>query len=110
MWGTVCDDGWTTVDANVACRQLGLSNSGIHVYIVLHAIVLIFFYPTTPICADAMAYTFGQGSTLPVVIDGVSCCGTESRLIDCAYDSHTSDCSHSEDAGVRCQPGWLTSF
>ncbi len=44
---------------------------------------------------------FGEGMG-PTHIDGARCSGTETRLADCVRDI-TEDCSHSEDAGVRCE-------
>ena len=56
---------------------------------------------------DAVAYqspgsTYSQGSG-PIFLDNVGCNGGESRLVDCFFDNHTTDCSHVEDAGVKCQ-------
>ena len=54
--------------------------------------------------ADAVAYInafYGQGVG-PILLDDVSCTGAESRLLSCPYYSNTTDCSHSEDAGVHC--------
>ena len=80
-WGTVCDDGWDDTDAGVVCRQLGFGSSG------------------TAIGSAG----FGQGSG-SIWLDSVTCTGSELMLVNCSHlgVGVTEDCSHSNDAGVKC--------
>ncbi|XP_041379083.1 scavenger receptor cysteine-rich domain superfamily protein-like [Gigantopelta aegis] len=82
VWGTVCDDSWGSSDATVVCKQLGYAYTGYAV---------AFRYAK---------FGYGRGS---IYLDDVQCSGSETSLLSCSYDSHTDDCSHSHDAGVRCQ-------
>uniref|UniRef100_A0A8C2TYB2 Neurotrypsin n=1 Tax=Coturnix japonica TaxID=93934 RepID=A0A8C2TYB2_COTJA len=81
-WGTVCDDGWTDLSAQVVCRQLGFSG------------------PAT--LASEADYAAGQGF---ILLDDVACVGTELSLLDCPHSNWGQhDCSHAEDVGVHCSP------
>ena len=54
---------------------------------------------------DAQAFSnafFGQGSG-SIYLDSVQCSGSELDLFDCPGDT-TPSCTHSDDAGVRCNP------
>lgn len=44
---------------------------------------------------------YGESSE-PIVVDDVECTGAETSILQCAYNSDTSDCSPSNIAGVQC--------
>jgi len=81
QWGTVCDDGWGSVDVGVVCRGLGYGSSG----------------------AARYSAAFGQG-TGPIWLDRVACSGNEHNLANCTHLGYgvLYSCSHAEDAGVVC--------
>lgn len=80
LWGTVCDDGWGLTDAEVVCKQLGFPGA-------YEAFDLAFF---------------GEGEN-PILLDDVSCDGSEHYLTDCNHNGwYNHNCAHSEDAGVQC--------
>ena len=88
-WGTVCDDFWSSDDAEVVCKQLGYQTEG------------------------AIAFgraTFGQG-TGSIILDNLNCNGNESNIFDCPHNGETiHNCGHDEDAGVFCPiPGTIIS-
>ena len=71
----ICDDGWDRTDANVACKEAG--------------------YPRGAL----MATTSGSSRGSSYAMDGVSCAGSESKLVNCRH-SQRHDCGPLEAAGA----------
>ncbi|KAM6957747.1 scavenger receptor cysteine-rich domain-containing protein DMBT1-like [Aplochiton taeniatus] len=80
QWGTVCDDSWSLINADVVCKQLGCGNA---------------------LSASHAAY-YGQGNG-SILVDDVVCSGEEVSLTQCRHGGFgVTDCRHEEDAGVYC--------
>ena len=87
LWGTVCDYGWSFVDAKVICTQLGFPSTGQH-----------------GVTYDAY---FGEG-TGNIWLDSVSCYGNEKNIRECSHRGWgVYTCTHRDDAGVFCDRGKL---
>ena len=79
QWGTVCDDGWDSSDAQVVCNELG--------------------YPSSGAVALSKSY-FGSGYG-PIWLSQLNCSGSEFNIINCSINL-TYECNHHEVAGVQC--------
>ena len=80
-WNTVCDDYWSSTDANLVCQQLGYQSA---------------------VKAHREAH-FGEGSG-DILLDNLQCTGREASLLDCPHNGvYIHNCDHSEDAGVTCE-------
>lgn len=81
LWGTVCDDSWDTVDADVVCKQLGFESAELRFH----------------------SAQYGEGSG-PIWMDQISCSDGMTSILSCNHNGWgRHDCRHREDAGVRCK-------
>ena len=107
LWGTVCDDGWDSIDASVVCKQLGFAYTGSECkytccFNVGQTFSLSGFIYVTGGTPYSNAY-FGAG-TGPIYLDDVACTSSVSQLLECpSRPILTHNCFHSADAGVGCE-------
>ncbi|XP_043939053.1 lysyl oxidase homolog 2 [Protopterus annectens] len=84
-WGTICGETWGTVEAMVACRQLGMGFAS-------HAFQETWYWP-------------GDVTADDVIMSGVKCSGTEMSLFHCRHDGNFLSCPRGGGrfaAGVSC--------
>ncbi|XP_041104014.1 lysyl oxidase homolog 3A-like isoform X3 [Polyodon spathula] len=83
-WGFICSDGWTSKEAMVVCRQLGLGYS-------LHAVTETWYWDGSNVTEMAMS--------------GVKCTGSEMSLSHCQHHGDSVNCKSTDTrfaAGIIC--------
>jgi len=77
IWGTVCSVEFDALDAEVVCRELGLTGGRV-------------------------SSSWGETSQKAILATNLECTGIESSLEHCAGNFENINCGHSEDVSVHC--------
>ncbi|XP_022104992.1 scavenger receptor cysteine-rich domain superfamily protein-like [Acanthaster planci] len=82
VWGAICNNGWDMKEASIVCHQLGFLEA-----------------------EAATTVSLEDGDDIPIVMNRVSCKGSERRLVDCPFlCTGNHRCNGSQVAGVKCKP------
>lgn len=79
-WGTVCDNGWNLLGADVICKEMG--------------------------CGSAVNATSGsvfKKGNSKIWTFNTKCTGTETALKSCLTSTMPNTCTHNNEAGVICR-------
>ena len=104
-WHAVCAADFDSEEAEVVCRQLGLS---LHNPLAIHGPA-----PNAPPYDELMDYTFPSGSLPDVWYGDFNCSGSEEKLVNCTGGASASwnttalniNCATYDTAGVWCRQG-----
>lgn len=89
-WGTVCDDSFGQIDADVACQQLG--------------------FPLASRYGMVGSFRYSQGYGT-VWLDDLHCTSSDLMLSTCSHNGFgNEDCSHSEDVALSCGSSRVCKF
>eukprot|EP00286_Rhodomonas_abbreviata_P022816 CAMPEP_0181311094 /NCGR_PEP_ID=MMETSP1101-20121128/12947_1 /TAXON_ID=46948 /ORGANISM="Rhodomonas abbreviata, Strain Caron Lab Isolate" /LENGTH=614 /DNA_ID=CAMNT_0023417789 /DNA_START=130 /DNA_END=1971 /DNA_ORIENTATION=- len=108
QWGSICYEGWTTEDAQVFCKTMGLVGGTARYTDGLK--------PTWD--STTITHTAPQSPVAESIwMEAVSCAGSENNIFDCPFggkakgdpaawqdygQASTSNCNHAGDVGLCC--------
>ena len=90
--GTVCNRGWTPLNSQIVCQQLGLIlDPHLHLYSITRR-----------------ENDLNQYQAEPILMSEVECDPLDTNIFECKHTSmHEHTCTHLDDVWLRClQPGW----
>ena len=92
--GTVCNRGWSLLNSQIVCQQLGLIvDPNLHLYTITRR---------------TDAGDFDPRENDPILMSEVICDSLDTNLFECKHTKqHFHSCSHLDDVWLRClKPGW----